>query len=109
MGLKAVEDNHFDRDGYLNDAQLWTPKIAEKIAARQSIELTNQHWEIILLVRKYHEEFDSAPAMRALVKYIKLHVGDSAGRSSYILSLFPNNPATLVCKISGLPKPDFCL
>ena len=109
MGLKTVEDHHFDRDGYLNDVQLWTPKMAEKIAARESVELTNQHWEIILLARKYYEESDSPPAMRALVKYLRHHLGSTAGNSIYLLKLFPETPVKIVCKISGLSKPSFCL
>ena len=109
MGLEIDETNQFDRDGFLSDRRLWTPKLAKEIASKDGIKLTDQHWEVILLVRRYHEEFDSAPAMRALVKYVRLHLGDSAGNSSYLLKLFPNSPAKIACKISGLSKPSFCL
>ena len=56
MGLKINKTNQFDRDGFLTDRHLWTPEMAEKIASRNGITLTDQHWEIILLARKYYEE-----------------------------------------------------
>ena len=109
MGLKINKINQFDRDGFLTDRHSWTPEIAEEIATRDGIILTDQHWEIILLVRRYSEEFDSPPAMRALVKYLKHHLGNASGNSIYLLKLFPENPVKIVCKISGLTKPSFCL
>ena len=109
MGLKINKTNQFDQDGFLTDRDSWTPELAEEIASRDGIILTDKHWEIILLVRRYHEEFDSPPAMRALVKYLKHHLGNTSGNSIYLLKLFPNNPVKIVCKISGLSKPAFCL
>ena len=109
MGLKINKTNQFDQDGFLTDRLSWTPELAEEIASRDGITLTEQHWEIILLVRRYYEEFDSPPAMRALVKYLKHHLGNASGNSVYLLKLFPDNPVKIVCKISGLSKPTFCL
>ncbi len=109
MGLTRNKINLFDSDGYLTTRSSWTPELAEEIANKDGIKLTDQHWQIILLVRRYHEEFDSPPAMRALVKYIRVHLGETAGNSVYLLKLFPNSPAKIACKISGLSKPSFCL
>ena len=109
MGLKINKTNQFDRDGFLTDRHLWTPEMAEEIASRNGITLTDQHWEIILLARKYYEEYDSPPAMRALVKYLRHHLGNTAGNSIYLLKLFPETPVKIICKISGLSKPSFCL
>ncbi len=61
MGLKINKTNQFDQDGFLTDRLSWTPELAEEIASRDGITLTEQHWEIILLVRSYYEEFDSPP------------------------------------------------
>ena len=109
MGLTSDKINLFDREGFLIAQSSWTPELAEEIANKDGIKLTDQHWEIILLVRRYHEEFDSPPAMRALVKYVRFHLGEPVGNSIYLLKLFPNSPAKTVCKISGLSKPPFCL
>ena len=109
MGLKIYKTNKFDQDGFLTDRRLWTPELAEEIAIRNGVTLTDKHWEIIFLVRRYYEEFDSPPAMRALVKYLRHHLGNTAGNSIYLLKLFPETPVKIACKISGLSKPSFCL
>lgn len=99
----------FDRDGFLRRLDDWTPEVAEQIAATEQIELSEAHWEILHLLRRYHAEFDSSPAMRALVKYCALQLGPDKGRSIYLLTLFPGSPARIASKIAGLPKPENCL
>lgn len=99
----------FDKEGFLRKLDDWSPAVAQQIAATENIALSPDHWEIINLLRRYYLEFDASPAMRALVKYTRIHLGDSKGRSLYLLRLFPGSPAKLGSKIAGLPKPDNCL
>lgn len=87
----------------------WNESVAEQIAESEGIELTEQHWEVLRLLREYYREFDSSPAMRPLVKYCTLKLGADKGKSIYLMSLFPGSPAKLGSKIAGLPKPDNCL
>ena len=104
-----LPDTAFDREGFLRSLEDWTPEVAEQIAAREQLVLTDAHWEVIRLLRDYYREFDSSPAMRPLVKYCALKLGSDKGRSIYLLSLFPGSPAKLGSKLAGLPKPDNCL
>lgn len=104
-----LPDTAFDKEGFLRTLEVWTPEVAEQIAAREQLALTDAHWEVIRLLRDYYREFDSSPAMRPLVKYCALKLGSDKGRSIYLLSLFPGSPAKLGSKIAGLPKPDNCL
>jgi tRNA 2-thiouridine synthesizing protein E len=104
-----LPDTAFDREGFLRSLEDWTPEVAEQIAAREQLLLTEAHWEVIRLLRDYYREFDSSPAMRPLVKYCALKLGSDKGKSIYLLSLFPGSPAKLGSKIAGLPKPDNCL
>jgi tRNA 2-thiouridine synthesizing protein E len=99
----------FDREGFLRDLDDWSPQVAEQIARDENLELTEPHWEIVNLLRDYYREFDSSPAMRALVRYCALRLGPEKGKSIYLMSLFPGSPARLGSKIAGLPKPDNCL
>lgn len=98
-----------DADGFLRDLEAWNHDVARAIARREQITLTPAHWEIIELVRRYYERYDSSPSMRPLVKYCASELGTDKGRSLYLLSLFPGSPAKRVCKIAGLPKPPNCL
>jgi len=99
----------FDKLGFLKNLDDWTPDMAMQIAKAEGLVLTEQHWELINLIREYYKEFDSSPAMRPLVKYTAQNLGSDKGKSMYLLSLFPDSPAKLCSKISGLPKPDNCL
>ena len=75
----------------------------------EHIDLSDAHWEILQLLRDYYTAYDSSPAMRALVKYTRLRLGEEKGRSIYLLRLFPGSPAKIGSKIAGLPKPANCL
>jgi tRNA 2-thiouridine synthesizing protein E len=98
-----------DQEGFLSELADWTPEVARQIATGEGLDLTEAHWEIVHLLRTYYGEFDSSPAMRALVKYCALQLGKDKGKSIYLMSLFPGSPAKIGSKIAGLPKPDNCL
>ena len=99
----------FDKEGFLRDLSRWNRTVAGQVAIAEGVELTENHWEVLLLLREYYQEFDSSPAMRALVKYCANKLGTDKGTSLYLLSLFPGSPAKIGSKIAGLPKPDNCL
>jgi tRNA 2-thiouridine synthesizing protein E len=101
--------NAFDKEGFLRKLSDWNPQVAEQIAIAEDLVLSDAHWEIIHLLRTYYQEYDSSPAMRALVKYCALNLGSEKGKSIYLMSLFPGSPAKLGSKMAGLPKPDNCL
>lgn len=98
-----------DDDGFLQDLSDWNEAVAIELAARENIELNESHWEIIFLLRDFHQEFDLSPAMRPLSKYIKQHLSADKASSIYLLTLFPGSPAKLAAKIAGLPRPENCL
>jgi sulfur relay protein, TusE/DsrC/DsvC family len=99
----------FDEDGYLIDYAQWTPILAEELAATESIILTANHWALIDAVRGYYAEFEHAPSMRPLVKWLKQTYGAEIGNSIYLHKLFPESPAKQLARIAGLPKPTKCL
>ena len=99
----------FDKEGFLRNLDDWNESLAADIARGEGIELDARHWEIVHLLRNYYAEFDASPAMRAMVKYVRLNLGDKKGTSIYLLGLFPGSPAKIGSKIAGLPKPDNCL
>ncbi|MCB1617019.1 MAG: TusE/DsrC/DsvC family sulfur relay protein [Pseudomonadales bacterium] len=98
-----------DSDGYLANLENWSPAVAEKIAEDLCITLTEEHWEIIYLLRGFYQTYDLSPAMRPLVKYIREKLGPNKGNSIHLMRLFPESPARLASKIAGLPRPENCL
>ncbi|MDT8428798.1 MAG: TusE/DsrC/DsvC family sulfur relay protein [Pseudomonadales bacterium] len=97
-----------DKDGYLRNLQDWNEQVAVQLAAAEEITLQPSHWEIILLLRRFHDRYGLSPAMRPLVRYVRMELGSEKGNSLYLLQLFPGNPALIASKIAGLPRPENC-
>jgi len=98
-----------DSDGHLQNLADWSEQTAQQLAASENIELSAAHWEIIYLLKEFHQRFELAPPMRPLVKYIAQNLGKEKGRSIYLMQLFPPSPARVASKIAGLPRPENCL
>ena len=87
----------------------WNPEIAVKLAARENIALTPDHWEVINLLRSFYQKTQRHPTMRALIKEINLQVGFNKFDSAALFKLFPQGPIQQGSRIGGLPKPAHCL
>ena len=98
-----------DKEGFLKSLNDWTPRAADLIAESEGITLTDEHWEVIKILRNFYQQFEISPAMRILVKTIKESLGEEKGNSIHLMKLFPGSPAKLASKIAGLPKPTNCL
>jgi len=98
-----------DKEGFLVNLEDWDEKVAHQIALAENIILTEPHWEVIRLLKQFYLQYELSPAMRPLVKYLSLHLGQQKSGSIYLLKLFPGSPAKIAAKIAGLPRPDNCL
>ena len=98
-----------DEEGYLVNLGEWNEDLAAEIAKAESIEMNENHWEVVNFLRKYYEEYQIAPAVRVLTKAIGKTLGPEKGNSAYLYELFPYGPAKQACKIAGLPKPTGCV
>ncbi len=98
-----------DKAGYLLKVEDWQADIAVTLAKTENIELTDNHWEVVKFVRQFYLEFNTSPAMRALVKAMANEFGPEKGNSRYLFKLYPKGPAKQATKIAGLPKPAKCL
>ncbi len=98
-----------DEHGYLLNHTQWSETLAEAIAQAENIELTDAHWQIIRFVRAFYAQYDTSPAIRALVKALANEFGPEVGNSRHLQRLLPKGPAKLASKLAGLPKPAKCL
>lgn len=96
-------------DGYMIDRSLWTPTIAEALAARDGIQLTARHWEVLDFLRNYYHEYLISPNVRVLVKKLNEKWGEDKVSRTGLYDLFPKGPAFQGTKIAGLPKPYDCI
>lgn len=109
QGLDMDKALNLDSDGHLLHLADWSEPAAQQLAASENIELSDAHWEIIYLLKEFHQRFELSPPMRPLVKYIAQNLGKEKGRSIYLMQLFPPSPARVASKIAGLPRPENCL
>lgn len=98
-----------DQDGYLCRLDDWSEAVAQRLAEREGIHLTEAHWEILRLLRGFYAEFQLAPATRPLIRYVAQQLGPEKGNSLHLNRLFNGTPAKLAAKLAGLPKPSNCL
>jgi TusE/DsrC/DsvC family sulfur relay protein len=94
-----------DPEGYLSDLNLWTKELAERIAAKEELELTENHWEVINFLRQGFAESGTVPNIRLMQKAMAKEHGPEKGNSKYLYELFPYGPGKQGCRIAGLPRP----
>ena len=109
--MLIINEQHIvtDKLGYLLNASDWSEALAPLIAEQEQIIMTPAHWEVIHFVRNFYLEYNTSPAIRALVKAMAKQLGEDKGNSIYLYKLFPKGPAKQATKIAGLPKPAKCL
>jgi len=100
--LDILDTINFDAGGYMLDAHAWTPTIAEALAAREGISLTDRHWVVINFARKEYELNGEAPTLRRITKSTDVSTKE-------IYQLLPGGPGKLAAKIAGLKKPTGCI
>jgi TusE/DsrC/DsvC family sulfur relay protein len=98
-----------DANGYLLDWLAWSPEVARVMAGNDNVALTDDHWAVLNIFRRYFEEYEIEPPMRALVRRVRETLGDEKGSSRYLYQLFPDGPGTQACRYAGLPRPVSCV
>lgn len=97
--------NWLDVDGYLINPEDWSIAVAEYFAREEGVGMTEEHWEIIHLLREYYEEHLFIPPIQMLVKIVRRKLGADKGDKKYLYELFPVSPVAQATKIAGLPRP----
>ncbi len=102
MSEELLANVQFDADGFMVDANAWTPEIAAALAAREGIALTERHWVVLNYARAEWKAKGDSPSLRAITKNTDVSTKE-------IYQLFPGGPGKLAAKIAGLKKPTGCI
>jgi tRNA 2-thiouridine synthesizing protein E len=94
--------------GFLVKYGDWNEAVAKQLAGHNKIDLSAEHWEIILFIRGYYLQFKHLPNARVFTKAVAKKLGEEKGNSRYLHKLFPDGPLKYACKLAGLPKPPTC-
>lgn len=92
-------------DGRLANNSDWSEEVALYLAEKGGITLTNNHWEIINLLRDFYKQYNISPIRKLLLKAIKEKYEEKKASNDYLNSLFPNGVLIEGSKIAGIPVP----
>ncbi|CAK0750889.1 Sulfurtransferase TusE [Gammaproteobacteria bacterium] len=101
VGDKVIELNP---NGYVLNLDDWNEEVAAVLAAKDSITLSQRHWDVINYLRDlYINHNGEQPNMRKLTKGLEDLWGEKVDTKE-IYALFPLGPAKQAPKIGGLPE-----
>ena len=94
-----------DEEGYLVEPADWNESVAEDLARRERIALTDAHWVVIRFMRRYYDEHHIAPDARHVMKRLADFRGPEHADRNDLFRLFPYGYVKQACKIAGMRKP----
>jgi tRNA 2-thiouridine synthesizing protein E len=95
----------FDEEGYLVDPADWNESVAEALALKEGIALTEAHWAVLRFMREYYEEHHIAPDARHVMKHLAAYRGAEGADRNDLFRLFPYGYVKQACKIAGMRRP----
>jgi tRNA 2-thiouridine synthesizing protein E len=93
---------HVNDEGFLTDPTEWDEQVAQALAARIGVDLTEDHWAAIRFVREDYATRGETATVRRIST-----VGGIATKK--LFELFPRQPAKKLAYVAGLPKPHGCV
>lgn len=91
-----------DEEGYLVNPDEWTEAVAEDLARREGIVLTDEHWAVLRFMRAYYDGHGVAADARYVVRHLTQSRGADRNR---LFILFPYGYVQQACKIAGMKRP----
>jgi TusE/DsrC/DsvC family sulfur relay protein len=101
---KAITSTQTDPDGNMFDLDSWSPLSAQRLAEAEGIELTEEHWEIVIYLRERYRAQGSAPNAREVLQELEEKFCEGQGRRR-LYELFPRGPVSQASRLAGLPLP----
>lgn len=98
----TIDGVAFGADGHLANPAQWTPALAQRLAAAQSLTLDEARWAVVTFARADFEKTSASPNIRRLTQGTNLSTRE-------LYALFPKAPARTIAKIAGIPKPAGCI
>lgn len=97
MRMPAADD-----EGYLINPAEWSEELAEVLAGKENITLTDVHWDVIRFMRDFYQEHQVIPDVRFVTRHLAATVG---GSRNLIFELFPYGYVKQACRIAGMRRP----
>lgn len=102
-------DLQLDQDGHLVDYTIWNEQVAQELAKSLDLRLTAWHFEILLAVRQFYQQFGHSPATRPLIKFLMKTVSPEINNAVLQQEFNTGLVARHLSRLAGIPKPANCL
>jgi len=94
-----------DSEGYLVHLDQWSEDFARAQAAREGLELTAEHWEVLSFLREHFERHGVQAQVRAMIRHFRDAWGPARGNNHHLHDLFPRGgPQKQGNRLAGLLK-----
>ena len=94
-----------DQEGYILDMDAWSEGFARAQAAKEGLELTDEHWQVIHFIREFYEEHNVQAQVRDMVKHFREVWGPETGNSRHLHDIFPmGGPQKQGNRVAGVRK-----
>ncbi len=105
---KAVTFNltQTDPHGNMQELEAWSPLYAQRLAGAEGIELTEEHWEIVVYLRERYRAKGPPRHAREVLKELEEKFCEGKGRR-HLYELFPGGAVTQGSRLAGLPVPPY--
>lgn len=107
---QAIEDPHSTNDpekqDRLRQVHGWNREKSEQVAQKEGIELTEEHWKVIVFLRKHYVEEGAAKSGRELATLLNEEF-EAEGGSRHLYELFPDGPVAQGSRIACVPVPPY--
>ncbi|HIL03768.1 MAG TPA: TusE/DsrC/DsvC family sulfur relay protein [Candidatus Thioglobus autotrophicus] len=95
-----------DNEGYLTEPNQWNREVAIELATEENLELNDEHWIVLDLMRDFYKENGVASDVRHIFKQLGVDLDISKKEAkAKLFSLFPYGYVQQACKISGMRRP----
>jgi tRNA 2-thiouridine synthesizing protein E len=78
-----------DQEGYIQDMSQWSEGFARAQAAKEGLELTSEHWDVIHYIRAHYEKHSVQAQVRDMIKHFAKTWGPEHGNNRHLHDIFP--------------------
>jgi len=78
-----------DAEGYIKNLDKWSEEFGKARAKEEALELTDQHWQVIRLLREYYQEHEVQAQVRVVIAHLRNEWGEARGHNHYMQDIFP--------------------
>jgi tRNA 2-thiouridine synthesizing protein E len=94
-----------DAEGYLRHLDDWSEDFVRALAAREGLQLTDEHWEVIRFLRRHFQERGVQAQVRVMIKHFREAWGAARGNNHHLHAIFPRGgPQKQGNRLAGLLK-----